>query len=427
MFTIPACRSFVVLIAVFFSIGLFGMERAGAQNMDTIPLFSDFQQDEIKVNEAWKAALSSLLLPGSGQLKQGRRSGWAFIAAEAVLIGGGIWAGYRGRTMQEDYEFLADKHWDRNRYLEYFSAYTAETGSPWPYDHHTLPPEGTRNHDYYEMIGKYEQFAPGWDDWSAWYDITYRGNSTNRNTYLQMRLEANRYLKSALTAGGLLFLNHAITSAEALIWGLRGEESRQSVSAGRESPWSAALKSLLLPGWGQRSQGKRTAANVFVMVEGLFWGGVIGFNRYSGWKLDDSRRWAAQYAGSSLIGKDDEYFQYLALYPDLSTFNAAQYSGLGDPSAAYPSGAGYDWRWSTQGAWKHYRELRRDSRLASNYATIALGGIVAGRFVGAVTALITGTRSSVTHSDPASSSATAPLITIYPGGVPGFRIIALIR
>jgi len=61
-------------MAVFFSIGLFGIERAGAQNMDMIPLFSDFQQDEVKVNEAWKAALSSLLLPGSGQLKQGRRS-----------------------------------------------------------------------------------------------------------------------------------------------------------------------------------------------------------------------------------------------------------------------------------------------------------------------------------------------------------------
>lgn len=427
MLTIPAYRSVVFLMAVFFSIGLFGVERTGAQSTDLFPLSSDFQEREGKVNEAWRAALSSLLLPGSGQLRQGRRSGWAFIAAEAVLIGGGIWAGYRGRSRQDDYEFLADKHWDRNRYLEYTSFYTAETDLSWPYDHHTLPPEGTRNHDYYEMIGKYEQFAPGWDDWSAWYDITYRGNSTNRNTYLQMRLEANRYLKSALTAGGLLFLNHALTSAEALIWGLRGEQKRQRVAAGSESSWNTALKSLLLPGWGQRSQGKRTAANVFVMVEGLFWGGVIGFNKYSGWKLEDSRRWAALHAGSSLIGKDNNYFQYMALYPDMTTFNAAQYSGLGDPSSAYPAGAGYDWRWSSEGAWKRYRELRRDSRLATSYATIALSGIVAGRLVGAVSALISGNRSSVIESDPASSSATAPLITIYPGGIPGFRIIALIR
>ncbi len=427
MLTITACRSAVFPTAVFLSIGLFGVERACAQSMDVVPLSFDFQQREGKVNEAWKAALSSLLLPGSGQLRQGRRSGWTFIAAEAVLIGGGIWAGHRGRSLQEDYEFLADQHWDRNRYLEYSSFYTAETGLPWPYDHHTLPPEGTRNHDYYEMIGKYEQFAPGWDDWSAWYDITYRGNSTNRNTYLQMRQEANCYLKSALTAGGLLFLNHALTSAEALIWGLRGERQRRRASTGSESPWNTALKSLLLPGWGQRSQGKRTAANVFVMVESLFWGGVIGFNKYSGWKLEDSRQWAALYAGSSLIGKDDDYFQYLALYPDMTTFNAAQYSGLGDPSSAYPAGAGYDWRWSSEGAWKRYRELRRDSRVAGSYATIALGGIVAGRLVGAVTALISGNRSSVTEPNQVSGSAAVPLITIYPGGVPGFRIIAAIR
>ena len=427
MFTIPACRSVVLLTMVFLSVGPPGVERAGAQSMDVVPVFSDFQQDEGKINEAWKAAFSSLLLPGSGQLRQGRRSGWAFIAAEVVLIGGGIWAGYRGRSLQEDYEFLADLHWDRNSYLDYLSFYTAETGLPWPYDHHTLPPEGTRDHDYYEMIGKYEQFAPGWDDWSAWYDITYRGNSSNRNSYLQMRLEANRFLKSALTAGGLLFLNHALTSAEALIWGLRGERQRLPAAEASRSPWNAALKSLLLPGWGQRSQGKRTAANVFVMVEGLFWGGVIGLNKYSGWKLEDSRRWAALYAGSSLAGKDDDYFQYLALYPDMTTFNAAQYSGLGDPSSAYPAGAGYDWRWSSEREWKRYRELRRDSRLASSYATVALGGIVAGRLVGVATALISGNRSGFIKSDPVSSSATAPLITIFPGGIPGFRIIAAIR
>ena len=58
MFTIPAYRSIVFLMAVFFSIGLFGVERAGAQSMDLFPVSSDFQQREGKVNEAWRAALS---------------------------------------------------------------------------------------------------------------------------------------------------------------------------------------------------------------------------------------------------------------------------------------------------------------------------------------------------------------------------------
>ena len=400
-------------------------------------LLSNGPAPDNRAPQAWKAALASLVVPGSGQIWTGRRGGWGFVAAEVVLVGGGVWAGSRGRGRQGEYERFADQYWDRDRYLEYIATYEAVTGSQWPYDHHTLPPDGTRCHDYYEMIGKYEQFAPGWDDWSAWYDVSYRGKSTHRDSYLQMRLEANRYLKWALTAGGLVFLNHVAASAEALVWGLRGGERPKGRSSVGTSPWKAALSSLLLPGWGQRQQGNRGLANLLVTVEGAFWGGLVGFNKYSVWKMEDSRRWAAIHAGVYLAGKDDAYFQYLALYPDLTTHNAAQLSGLGDPSAVYPAGAGYEWRWSSEAAWKRYRELRRDSRLVKNYATLALGGIVAGRLVGAVTALVYGMRSGSSETPsrlsreyvtgPGIRLRVAPLFTSYPGGVYGLQLITAIR
>jgi hypothetical protein len=164
-----------------------------------------------------------------------------------------------------------------------------------------------------------------------------------------------------------------------------------------------------------------------VAVEGFFWGSLIGFHKYSGWKEEDSRHWAARYAGANLTGKGDDYFHYLALYPDMTTFNEAQNSGLGDPSSEYPSGAGYEWRWSSEQAWKRYRQLRRDSRLASSYATLAAGGIVAGRLVGAVVALISGTRTEFDSSGSASPYANMPLIILNPDGTPGFRIISAIR
>ena len=67
--------------------------------------------------EPWKAALASLAVPGSGQLWSGRRVGWGFVAAETVLIGGGIWAKAQGRSRQGDYERFADRYWEAICYM----------------------------------------------------------------------------------------------------------------------------------------------------------------------------------------------------------------------------------------------------------------------------------------------------------------------
>ncbi len=406
-------------------------QPAGAGYMDTLVVgLREMARTPLRIGElagstttpAWKAALASLVVPGSGQIWTGRKWGWGLVAAEAALVGGGLWARSRGRDQQRGYERFADLHWDRNRYLDYIASYEAITGSPWPYAHHNLPLAGVHNHDYYEMIGKYEQFAPGWNDWSAGYDVLYRGLSANRDSYLHQRLVANRYLKWALTAGGLVFLNHVVASAEALLWGLRGGERAEGRSPpAAVTPWKAAAHSLLLPGWGQRLQGNKGLADVLVLVEGLCWGGLAGFHCYGDWKLADSRHWAAQHAGVYLGGKDDAYFRALARYPDWTTYNAVQLSGVGDPSALYPAGAGYEWRWSSEAAWKRYRELRRDERLAKNYATLALGGIVAGRLVGAVAALASGRHAELAEAVPSGGGSGGGESRLWPRIVPWYR------
>jgi hypothetical protein len=168
-----------------------------------------------------------------------------------------------------------------------------------------------------------------------------------------------------------------------------------SVRSPDRDAWAAAWRSLVLPGWGQRLQGKRTYAGILTAVEVAFWGGVVGWNAYEDWRLEDSRRWAALHAGALLADKDRIYFQNLAFFPDLDTYNAVQRSGLGDPSLSYPAGAGYEWQWDSQASWKRYRRLRTLARRADNFATLAVGGIVAVRLVGAVSALIAGRRASL--------------------------------
>jgi hypothetical protein len=171
----------------------------------------------------WQAGLASLALPGSGQLWQGRTWGFGLLAADALLAGTAVWTNLEGRDRQDRYERYADAHWDRQRWLDYLAWYQSLTGEPWPHQHHTIPPEGVEDHDYYEMIGKYDQFAPGWDDWAARIDDPVRGDSSHRDDYLEQRLRANRWLSWSVTTGGLIFLNHVAAAAEAWLWGRNRE------------------------------------------------------------------------------------------------------------------------------------------------------------------------------------------------------------
>jgi hypothetical protein len=193
-----------------------------------------------------------------------------------------------------------------------------------------------------------------------------------------------------------------------LIFAGFGEVSGQDSSPTRQEVtgvgWDAAWRSLVLPGWGQRLQGKTTYADVLVGLEVALWGGVFGWNAYEGWRMADSRRWSALNAGVDLSGKDRRFFEAIAFYPDMVTYNAAQRSGLGDPDLAYPESEGYEWRWDSEASWSRYRRLRRLARRADNLATLALGGIVAVRLVGAVSALIAGRQSMIKPEEGGSSA-----------------------
>jgi hypothetical protein len=81
---------------------------------------------------------------------------------------------------------------------------------------HTLPPYGDQQ--YYELIGKYSEYAIGWYD----YDVSRMDNrfEVHSAVYLQyasMRGMANQNLKTASNFFSLVVLNHALSAFDALI------------------------------------------------------------------------------------------------------------------------------------------------------------------------------------------------------------------
>jgi len=166
-----------------------------------------------------KAAVLSLLVPGAGQFYVGDK----VRAVPFFLVDVAGWATYfgfrsQGNKREDEYRVFADQHWDARSYYVFLDtalgAFDSSRGIPSDFEpttraydsrlnelsesdvylvigpgfifsHHVPTREGEdpnnfqKNLEYYESIGKYDQFFAGWDDLA------------NRRSYLGMRADAN--------------------------------------------------------------------------------------------------------------------------------------------------------------------------------------------------------------------------------------------
>ncbi|MCH8961470.1 MAG: hypothetical protein IH820_09145 [Bacteroidetes bacterium] len=110
------------------------------------------------------------------------------------------------------------------------NVYHPETGASFS---HKLPFFGEQQ--YYELVGKYFQFAPGWDDYPAWVDengnfipsidpemTASDGSKPNVSDtffrYAEDHGQANDYLRRASRVSLLFVVNHLISAVDAAIF-----------------------------------------------------------------------------------------------------------------------------------------------------------------------------------------------------------------
>lgn len=180
-------------------------------------------------------ALFSGIIPGTGEfyaesfLKAG-----IFFAVEA-----GLWTAFvvyenKGDDQTEYYQNYANENWDVYKYAGWLKdeSFTGSEGIDLSANKevlrrqvnyceslnfsHQLPPYGDQQ--YYELIGKYQNFVPGWAD--ADLNVVNRNNygsykTTMFNDYSYERQEANDYYNKKSTASTLIILNHVLSAADA--------------------------------------------------------------------------------------------------------------------------------------------------------------------------------------------------------------------
>ncbi|MEE9166068.1 MAG: hypothetical protein V3U24_01180 [Candidatus Neomarinimicrobiota bacterium] len=204
-----------------------------------------------------RGLILSLAIPGAGQWYAGEKTRSLVFAGLEVA---GLVAWYRFRRKGEDkitdYERFADEHWSLQSWVEWAGYLYAQgeeyhdviidgthhlkiildgrlvssdtLGSPdWQGDLEAL--EVIRSSEFYENVGKYDQFVSGWDDIfnqngeQAW-ELHYKdvGDTVeviiltkNKRRYLDLRKDSNRAFQIAGYAVSAMMLNHVVSAIDA--------------------------------------------------------------------------------------------------------------------------------------------------------------------------------------------------------------------
>jgi len=201
-----------------------------------------------------KAFLMSAILPGAGELYSGAK--WRALAFAGVEVFS--WVMYfnqknRGEDLESQYMKFADENWSLSQlyqmgalgyqltglsgqhgegfgshsiYVEYNGKEyegntllldTALVGWESYINNGELTPVKTR--DYYENIGKYDQFAGGWSDFDIYNKLADSVVTVSklRDKYLTQRKKSNDALKMATNFATVVMFNHLISAFHAQI------------------------------------------------------------------------------------------------------------------------------------------------------------------------------------------------------------------
>ena len=235
-------------------------------DQDSLPAATEMvePEDSLVVYPA-RPMLYSLILPGAGQWYN-KSPAWKiglFAGIEAASIFSGLQWKKKAEDIRLQYEIFADQNWDLEtwvfntlntpignyadvhingthkltlvlsgslavQYGNYVSSDSLENNAHWVYSNEVSV---LRDRDFYENIGKYDQFVGGWIDCyglannQLWFEVEKDvGDSTeiiistpNKENYVNQRGRSNDYLNMAKYAVSAVMFNHVISALEA-VW-----------------------------------------------------------------------------------------------------------------------------------------------------------------------------------------------------------------
>ncbi|MFZ0454640.1 MAG: hypothetical protein WAM24_12925, partial [Ignavibacteriaceae bacterium] len=257
-----------------------------SQNKDAeqIQAFSakQFQSSETGKKSPLLGGLFSLILPGAGEFySESYLKAGIFFVVEAAVVTTAIIYNNKGNNKTDEFQNYADQNWSVARYADWMiqnkdilgltevdankmrsdifkstdqnlppwqqvnfgelNYYESQVGSNGFGFTHQLPLHGEQQ--YFELIGKYHQYSPGWAKYTGGSDV--RIIPAQMVSYSVMRGDANNYYNTAETAVIGIYLNHFLSTLDGVWSAIRF--NKDIAFNARVNTLNVADKSLLVP------------------------------------------------------------------------------------------------------------------------------------------------------------------------------------
>ncbi len=194
------------------------------------------------------AGVLSFILPGAGEFyTENYYQAAAFAAIELTAIGIALTYDKKGNDQTTVFQNFADQNWSVVKYAEWLNRFEQAnipinpdvTLNPWDrvnwdslnyYESkfsHKLPRHGEQQ--YYELIGKYPQYSPGWNAFDP-NEPDYHVLPQIFLDYAAMRGKANDYYNIASKAVIAIYINHFLSVIDA-VWSAVNYNKNVSLSA----------------------------------------------------------------------------------------------------------------------------------------------------------------------------------------------------
>lgn len=153
----------------------------------------------------------------------------------------------------------------------------------------------------------------------------------------------------------------------------------------KESKISPAVKSLLLPGWGEKALDNPKRSTFFFLSEVSLWLSVAGTFVASEAEERKYTAYAADHAGVDVNGKSHDFWVDIGNYSDRDTYNE-EHLRFRENDDLYSLDAEWDWSWDDAGSRSKFEGMRlRGDRLAKA-TSFLLGGVVLNHVISAIDA-----------------------------------------
>ena len=153
-----------------------------------------------------------------------------------------------------------------------------------------------------------------------------------------------------------------------------------------ESKLDPVIKSLIIPGWGQKSLGKPKRARLFNYIESGILITLVSSSTFSNIEKKNYKAFASRHAAISSSGKDHKYWVDIGNYNSIENYNHEHLRNR-EMDDLYPDDEKWSWDWDLESNRKIFENKRIRADQLELFATFSIGALVLNHLVSSIDAL----------------------------------------